>query len=149
MTSEDDFNRQLDADPDNWQCRLVFADWLQDRDDRRAEGYRALGINRLRPIDSWHDGGALVRHPNEWTFWVSHGSDTPSCLDADWWWRWRELVLDAGPALTGVPFRVTTRREAEELAVQAYLSLPVKVKKRVMKCKMQHDGPKLNRSRKA
>lgn len=47
--SEDDFQRMLDANPDDWQTRLVFADWLQDRGDPRAEGYRALGVLRRYP----------------------------------------------------------------------------------------------------
>ena len=43
VTTEDDFQRALDKNPDDWQTRLVFADWLEERDDPRAEGYRALG----------------------------------------------------------------------------------------------------------
>ena len=50
MTTEDDFHRALDANPDDWQTRLVFADWLDDRGDPRAEGYRALGHLRLCPF---------------------------------------------------------------------------------------------------
>lgn len=30
MTTEDDFQAVLDADPSDWQTRLVFADWLQE-----------------------------------------------------------------------------------------------------------------------
>ncbi len=49
MTTEDDFQNALDACPDEWHTRLVFADWLQERDDPRAEGYRALGTLRIQP----------------------------------------------------------------------------------------------------
>lgn len=49
MTSEDDFQAALDADPTDWQTRLVFADWLQERGDERADGYRALGLTRRVP----------------------------------------------------------------------------------------------------
>jgi uncharacterized protein (TIGR02996 family) len=49
MTTEYDFQKALDENPEDWQTRLVFADWLQDRDDPRAEGYRALGTSRLAP----------------------------------------------------------------------------------------------------
>ena len=49
MTTEDDFQRALDENPDDWQTRLVFADWLQERGDQRAEGYRALGTLRRYP----------------------------------------------------------------------------------------------------
>ena len=49
MTTEDDFQNTLDGNPADWQTRLVFADWLQERNDPRADGYRALGLLRLRP----------------------------------------------------------------------------------------------------
>src|SRR5262249_24068427 len=50
MTTEDDFQRALDANPADWQTRLVFADWLQERCDARAEGMRALGELRFHPL---------------------------------------------------------------------------------------------------
>ena len=40
MTKEDDFQKALDAHPEDWQTRLVFADWLQERGDPRAEFLR-------------------------------------------------------------------------------------------------------------
>jgi uncharacterized protein (TIGR02996 family) len=49
MTTEDDFQKVLDDNPDDWQTRLVFADWLQERNDPRAEGYRALGLRMICP----------------------------------------------------------------------------------------------------
>lgn len=49
MNSEADFQRMLDANPEDWQTRLVLADWLQDRGDPRADGYRALGALRRYP----------------------------------------------------------------------------------------------------
>lgn len=50
MTTEQDFHDRLDAEPADWQARLVFADFLQERDDQRAAGYRALGELQLRPL---------------------------------------------------------------------------------------------------
>ena len=41
MTSENDFQVALNANPDDHNTRLVFADWLQNRNDPRAEAYRA------------------------------------------------------------------------------------------------------------
>lgn len=49
-TTEDDFQRMLDANPDDHHTRLVFADWLQERNDPRAEGYRALGVLKQQPF---------------------------------------------------------------------------------------------------
>jgi uncharacterized protein (TIGR02996 family) len=48
VTTEEDFQNALDANPKDWQTRLVFADWLQERGDERAEGYPALGLMQLR-----------------------------------------------------------------------------------------------------
>jgi uncharacterized protein (TIGR02996 family) len=51
VTTEDDFRRALDAHPEDWQTMLVFADWLEERGDVRADGYRALGALRFVPRD--------------------------------------------------------------------------------------------------
>jgi uncharacterized protein (TIGR02996 family) len=40
MTTEVDWWALLDKNPLDHQTRAVFADWLQDRDDKRAEGLR-------------------------------------------------------------------------------------------------------------
>lgn len=50
MTTEDDFRRALDAHPDDHHTRLVFADWLEEHGDPRAEGYRVLGALRRWPF---------------------------------------------------------------------------------------------------
>lgn len=74
MTTEDDFQRALDADPSDWQTRLVLADWLQERDDPRAAGYRALGELQITPhtfkmksrgrvLWCYHDGRGLNTYP--------------------------------------------------------------------------------------
>lgn len=65
MTTEDDFQAALDREPGDWQTRLVFADWLEDRDDPRAEGYRALGALRKNP---YHYADRLPNRPT-WGFW--------------------------------------------------------------------------------
>ncbi|QEL20544.1 TIGR02996 domain-containing protein [Limnoglobus roseus] len=49
MSEQDAFQAAIDDDPDDHVRRLVFADWLEDRDDPRAEGYRALGLLRRCP----------------------------------------------------------------------------------------------------
>lgn len=91
MTSESDFQAALDADPTDRHTRLVFADWLQDRGDPRADGYRALGLLRLRPH--------AIGNRNWWT---AQGDGHPyyNHLPPDWFkkvagyrhtsitWRW-------------------------------------------------------------
>lgn len=54
MTTEDDFHKLLDQNPHDHHTRLVFADWLQDRGDPRAAGYRALGKLGVTPFKDAH-----------------------------------------------------------------------------------------------
>lgn len=49
MTTEDDFQNELDRRPTNYTLRTIFADWLDDHGDPRGPGYRALGVLKLRP----------------------------------------------------------------------------------------------------
>ncbi len=51
--SEEGFQAVLDADPTDWITRGVFADWLEERGDPRAAGYRELSRLKKRP----HMGG--------------------------------------------------------------------------------------------
>ncbi|MFL5340145.1 MAG: TIGR02996 domain-containing protein [Gemmataceae bacterium] len=51
MVSEDAFQAALDDDPSNTCLRLVFADWLEERGDWRAEGYRWMGTLAKFPYD--------------------------------------------------------------------------------------------------
>jgi len=55
MTTEGDFQERLDAEPDNHDVRMIFADWLDDRGDPRAGGYRALGMLKLFPLCAFSD----------------------------------------------------------------------------------------------
>lgn len=61
MTDESAFLRSLSYRPKEWQRLLVFADWLQDRDDPRADGYRVLGQFHLCP---WRFHGT-----KNWAWW--------------------------------------------------------------------------------
>jgi uncharacterized protein (TIGR02996 family) len=126
VTTEDDFHRALDANPNDHQTRLVFADWLQDRDDPRADGYRALGVVRVCPYAEGTGGlwrgygrtditnnpvaapggyaaGALL--PPDWFALVRDGNKYPN-WKPDWWAYWH------------------TRREAEDAAALAFTELP-------------------------
>ena len=111
MTSEDDFQRALDADPDDWQTRLVFADWLQDRDDQRAEGYRALGLNQRVPIR---------RSARRWAWYSCRhttGDDVTSWI--------RGVLPDFWATVRGSKIGShRTRRAAEDAAALAFAKLP-------------------------
>jgi len=79
MTTEDDFQRQLDENAANCQLRLIFADWLQDHDDPRADGYRAMGKLELYPV-AIRMG---IPHQDQvpWTRYPKDGE-----WDGDWRW---------------------------------------------------------------
>jgi uncharacterized protein (TIGR02996 family) len=126
MTTEDDFQAALDRQPDDWQTRLVFADWLQEHNDPRADGYRALGIlNRYVTVyaESYQD------YP--W-FCYSHlpRIDGPSLPD-----DWFDLLTGGIQTVAGVPTSPKdlfssewldwpSRREAEDAAAEAFTKLP-------------------------
>ncbi len=64
MPTEEEFKRQLNATPMNWEARLAFADWLDAQGDPRGPGYRALAhmrhhpayFDRVQPLWVWMNG---------------------------------------------------------------------------------------------
>lgn len=113
MTTEDDFQAALDAKPEDWQTRLVFADWLQERGDPRADGYRALGVLRLWPKREGEGEGGT------WAYQGGVADDYPAChtLPRDW--------FDAdSPGNTYWTQDLDTRRESEDAAARAFAKLP-------------------------
>lgn len=114
MTTEDDFQRMLDAHPDDHQTRLVFADWLEERGDERAEGYRALGLLRH------HTGGS-----NAFPCWWTHekngtaNDQTQAQLPRDWFDRLRD-ALTGGNWWRDYP----SRRAGDDAAALAFACLP-------------------------
>jgi uncharacterized protein (TIGR02996 family) len=114
MTSEEDFHAALDACPEDWQTRLVFADWLQERGDVRAEGYRALGRLRLYP-------GSTKQFPCWWSHPNCIGVEEPNQhgqLPTDWF-----LVVQTDPSHTWWE-DYSRRRDAEDAAAIAFTKLP-------------------------
>jgi uncharacterized protein (TIGR02996 family) len=108
MTTEDDFHNALDAVPYDHHTRLVFADWLQDLGDPRADGYRYLGEHRLYPFAS-----TLTTDPPPRWCWlrVDHTRGNPGQEP-------HHAVLPVefvdGPEWPSFAFN--TRREAEDAA---------------------------------
>jgi uncharacterized protein (TIGR02996 family) len=120
MTTEEDFQQMLDANPADHGTRLIFADWLQDRDDGRADGYRVLGLLERVPTDpTW---GYL------WTSAVGRReipTDMACVLPRDWY-----EMIDGG--MTGnrtfIPeLRLgveMSRRERDDRVALAFARLP-------------------------
>jgi uncharacterized protein (TIGR02996 family) len=122
VTTEDDFQAALDARPEDWQTRLVFADWLGERGDPRAEGYRALGTLRFCPfVDpklSWWTTYPAACCPRS-------GVRGNGCsLPVDWF----DLVDLSPNSNRFKPLnqkgRTATRREVENAAAVAFGNLP-------------------------
>jgi uncharacterized protein (TIGR02996 family) len=116
LTTEDDFHRMLDANPDDHGTRLVFGDWLQDRDDPRAEGYRALGA--LERVAFANGRG--------WWWYRSRSMTFTNALPRDWY--------DLLPPIPGCNAQKLwppedyilpdTRRYVEDAAALAFARLP-------------------------
>jgi uncharacterized protein (TIGR02996 family) len=122
VTTEEDFQTALDANPDDWQTRLVFADWLEERADPRAAGYRALAVRRwhaYRPnfTGYWTVGNYRADHPND-------VSDLPD----DWFDHvWNATPRDSRTkASRGRWVALDTRRTAEDAAALAFAKLSAK-----------------------
>ena len=64
FTTEDQFQNYLDEHITRHMTRLVFADYLEDIGDPRAEGYRVLGKLKKRPrVDYiWRSRGATYMY---------------------------------------------------------------------------------------
>ncbi len=125
MTTEDDFQAALDAQPDHWQTRLVFADWLDERGDVRAAGYRELGRLRLNPVLCIQSSGGQ-RH-----YIVGDSGAPPSaelqrqyhaCLLPQTWFRSCRKG-DGFPENEAWKF-YDTRRAADDAAALAFTQLP-------------------------
>lgn len=123
MTTEQDFHAKLDADPSDWQTRLVFADWLDDQGDVRAEGYRALARGRHRTDTT--SGGGVISAFHWWdrTFTDRVYADYPHIfhpcsLASDWF----ELLNGRPEGTHRRDF--DTRRAAENGAARAFAKLP-------------------------
>ena len=123
MTTEDDFQNALDAKPDDWQTRLVFADWLDEQGDPRGPGYRTLALNRFVLCDHYH-GNPMRYIPHKPSrIFRDHGKGFTArayTLPADWYDRLPRKTRDE--KVDSIKFG--NRREAEDAAALAFAKLP-------------------------
>ncbi len=119
MTDENSFQQHLDEHPDDHTARMVFADYLDEQNDPRAAGYRALGKLRRNTISS-EDSHWFVRDglyptskiglPDDWFSLIS---DRPVGRDGT-----------LHPDYTSLAGRGSTRRQEEDKAAHAFSQLP-------------------------
>lgn len=105
MTTEDAWQAALDANPYDHVCRLAFADWLEERGDPRAAGYRELGRLQMCP------------HKGDWFF-----------NNGEWWWREWEMFCPHPSDYYEIKWLLVgygSRRAAEDAAALAYAKLQV------------------------
>lgn len=136
MNDEEAFNAALDANPGDWLTRIVFADWLDDRSDPRADGYRVLGWLRLvpelfpTPKDIATRG---FKGPGRWN-WGGNITGAPygNSLTDQWLGAACRAVgrKPVGTTFRGVSF--DTRREAEDAAALGFQGLTVAQRARLV-----------------
>lgn len=88
MDSEEKaFWDHLEAHPEDSTCRLVFADWLQERGDLRAEGMRVLG--RLgKWAGNWNFISPHRPQAGKWFWQLNYEEDEHThCLGKGRWWN--------------------------------------------------------------
>ncbi len=112
MNEEDAFHAHLDQFPDDHTARQVFADWLDEHNDPRGPGYRALG--KLGKTPENHKGSHR---------WWGAREDTHQNQSYFLPRDWAIATAMRRPELSGGhPY--TSRREAEDHAAHAFSALP-------------------------
>jgi uncharacterized protein (TIGR02996 family) len=119
VNDEAAFQAFLDEQPDNHFAREVFADWLEDRGDPRAAGYRAMGVNQCAP-DMNYKYRFVFRTWSE--PWPGRRYDS-SVMPYDWY-KLADPEADREDGREGGPFFLTTRGEAENCLALAFSRLP-------------------------
>lgn len=138
MTTEDDFQKMLDKNPEDDQTRLIFADWLQDRDDPRADGYRALAATSRRPdliASDFHYWNRYQKRKREdWLPSRWYNTQLPSA-----WFNLLDSVVfgliktDNFAPLYRATVKPLSRRQCEDGAAIAFSKLPNDLKQKYMK----------------
>lgn len=128
MTTEDDFWRMLEADPTDWNTRLILADFLEDKDDPRSMGLRAV-------VSAKRCALRCVMEPveNEWAldevYWILGSWRWIGEVDRKWdqcrlHHDWYEF-LTPNVMYSGYCWMYyNTLKEAESDAALAFLKLP-------------------------
>lgn len=118
---EEAFQLKLDEHPDDHSTRLVFADWLQDRGDRRAEGYRALA--RCGFVLSDRYSGPPIRYIPKQASRVFRNDRSGTGRDYTFPADWYEQLPGARADESGCVL-FPDRRAAEDAAALAFAELP-------------------------
>lgn len=128
MTNEEDFQNELDRVPYSLHLRLVFADWLEEQEDERAAGYRAIAVlpclpdNLLGEINCPCYGRGAKSRPT-----------SGGWLPPDWF----DLVELRGKTTHFAPYyqyvNDVPRRELEDAVARAFSRLPAARQKELLR----------------
>lgn len=99
MTTEDDFQNHLDLNPLDFHTRLVFADWLEERDDPRGPAYREPAV----PLAEWSAVSPEDRTYHCTKAWTALLAVRPEAHVAAKAFYVRFLVDGVAPVASGVP----------------------------------------------
>lgn len=121
MDEEAGFIAALDANPEDWVTRLVYADWLEERGGVRARGYRALAAQRRVPfLPADKEYCPWFCSPNAFVILMSDECVLPQ--------DWFDLIDLPGKHNNLAPDhdcrRDATRSEVEDAAARAFALLP-------------------------
>lgn len=114
------FQKLLDEHPDDHATRLVFADWLEEHGDKRAEGYRALA--RCGFVLSDRYSGPPIRYIPKQASRIFRDDRTGTGRDYtfphDWYAQLPGAKVEEGGCVL-----FETRRAAEDAAALAFGTL--------------------------
>lgn len=123
--AEESFQAVLDADRQDWNALLAFADWLRDRGDPRADGCQVMAtlhIYQWSPVwkdeittFSWWNWDRFNWDEEDEVFWRHAGE-----LSEEWW----GLIGRHEPTSINTQKKFPTRRHADYAAWIAFASLP-------------------------
>lgn len=133
------FQKSLDENPEESLTRLVFADWLDERKDRRASGYRALGMIGAYP---WKPDETR----NRWWFWTRCFDDDGPALDEETelpegtlhglpqpWQLAYMYQIDPQETKRGFSVELISRQETEDAAALAFLMLDAGMREKLLR----------------
>jgi uncharacterized protein (TIGR02996 family) len=121
-TEEEAFQQKLDEHPEDHATRLVLADWLQEHNDARAEGYRALA--RCGFVLSDRYSGPPIRYIPKQASRIFRRDSTGTGSDYTFPPDWYEKLPGAKADESGGCVLFPNRREAEDAAALAFAALP-------------------------
>jgi uncharacterized protein (TIGR02996 family) len=129
VTTEDDFQAMLSANPDDHATRLILADFLDDHGDPRGPGYRGLALQRRLPVEPGRPSQFI--HPGYCNAVGARrvvGGDArveaaAAVLPKDWFAATKKQLGAADPLQDAYWACGDTRRDAEDAAAAAFAAL--------------------------